>query len=340
VRSEAGSKAASEGPAAEYQEDLLLDLYREMLLIRRFEERAAREFMAAKIPGVVHLYAGEEACAVGVCAHLRETDVITSTHRGHGHCLAKGADVKRMVAELLGRSTGVCRGKGGSMHIAEVEKGILGANGIVGAGLPLACGAALAAQYRDVDDVAVSFFGDGAANIGSFNEALNLAAIWKLPVVFVAENNGYAEATPFEYHCAVANVADRAAGYDMPGQTIDGSDVLAVYAAAEVAIARARSGSGPSLLEVRTARLAGHYEGDTQTYREDGEGEELVERDPLVHLRKRIEMLSADAAPDLGAIEHAIAQTLDEAWAFAEASPFPAPEEALVDAYATYGAPQ
>jgi acetoin:2,6-dichlorophenolindophenol oxidoreductase subunit alpha len=226
------SSTASPESAAEHDSELLLHLYREMLLIRRFEERVAREFSAGNIPGVVHLYAGEEGCAVGVCAQLRPSDVITSTHRGHGHCLAKGADLKAMVAELMGRSTGICRGKGGSMHIAEVNKGILGANGIVGAGLPLACGAALAAQYRGSDDVAVSFFGDGAANIGSFNEALNLAAVWKLPVVFVAENNGYAEATPFEYHCAVAAVADRASAYAMPGTTVEGGDVLAVYQSA------------------------------------------------------------------------------------------------------------
>jgi TPP-dependent pyruvate/acetoin dehydrogenase alpha subunit len=330
------SETVAAGTSVEYPQELLVHLYREMLLIRRFEERAASEFKAGKIPGVVHLYAGEEACAVGVCAHLRLTDVVTSTHRGHGHCLAKGADVSRMVAELMGRSTGVCRGKGGSMHIAEVDKGIFGANGIVGAGLPLACGAALAAQYRDSDDVAVSFFGDGAANIGTFNEALNLAAIWKLPVLFVAENNGYAEATPFEYHCAVESVADRASAYAMPGRTVDGGDVLAVYEAAGEAITRARAGGGPSLLEVRTARLAGHYEGDTQTYRERGEGDVLAERDPIVRLRQRLETGSADAS-ELEAIDGAIMQTLDEAWSYAAASPLPAPEDALNDAYASYG---
>jgi TPP-dependent pyruvate/acetoin dehydrogenase alpha subunit len=333
------TKSASAETPVQYDQELLLDLYKKMLLIRLFEERAAHEFKAGKIPGVVHLYAGEEACAVGVCAHLRLTDAVTSTHRGHGHCLAKGADLKRMVAELMGRSSGVCRGKGGSMHIAEVDKGILGANGIVGAGLPLACGAALAAQYRGSDDVAVSFFGDGAANIGYFNEALNLAAIWKLPVLFVAENNGYAEATPFEYHCAVASVADRASAYSMPGTSVDGGDVLAVYEAAGEAITRARGGDGPSLLEVRTARLAGHYEGDTQTYRSDGEGAALVDRDPLVRLREQLAMVPVEVF-ELAAIEEAITERLNDAWSFAEASPLPAPEEALDGAYASYGAPR
>jgi len=320
--------------------ELLQQLYGEMVRIRLFEERAAREFKAGKIPGVVHLYAGQEAAAVGVCAHLRPTDFITSTHRGHGHCLAKGVHFDAMVAELCGRVTGACHGKGGSMHIADIDRGVLGANGIVGAGLPLGCGAALTAQYLGSDGVAVSFFGDGAANIGSFNEALNLAAIWKLPIVFVAENNGYAEATPFEYHCAVTSVADRAVAYSMPGASVDGSDVLAVYDVAGDAVERARGGEGPSLVEVRTIRLAGHYEGDTQTYRRAGEQEELELRDPVLRLRRTIESLTPDAVQPLNAIDDAVRVALDQAWEAAESAPFPPPEAALEDVYVTYGESQ
>ncbi len=324
-------------PKSDLGFDLLIRLYEEMARIRLFEERAGEKFRAGKIPGVVHLCAGQEAIPVGVCAHLHESDVVTSTHRGHGHCLAKGVPVRSMTAELAGRATGICKGKGGSMHIADVARGVLGANGIVGAGLPLACGAGLAAQYRNTDGVAVAFFGDGAANIGSFNEALNLAAIWRLPVVFVAENNGYAEATPFAYHCAVPNVADRASAYAMPGYTVDGTDVEAVYEAAGKAVERARSGEGPTLLEARATRLAGHYEGDTQTYREPGEREELLTQDPLVRLRLKLEALSEDANSLIDASERRIRVMLDEAWEYAEASDFPTPDEALEDVYVSYG---
>ncbi len=226
--------------------DTLRGMYERMALIRTFEETTMRQFADGQIPGFVHLYAGEEAVAVGVCAHLSDADFITSTHRGHGHCIAKGVDVGGMVAELMGRRTGLCKGKGGSMHVADVEKGMLGANGIVGGGYPLACGAALTAKVHGSGAVAVCFFGDGAANQGTFHESLNLASIWNLPVVFVCENNGYAEATPFSYHCSTADIATRAQGYDIPGVVVDGLDVLAVFEVVGEAIARARRGDGPS----------------------------------------------------------------------------------------------
>src|SRR5438132_12147866 len=237
----------------------LLHLYEQMTTIRAFEERAGKEFASGKVPGFVQLYAGEEGVAVGVCAHLADDDFITSHHRGHGHCIAKGVDVREMVAELLGREAGACRGKGGSMHIADVHKGMLGANGIVGGGFPLAAGAGLTARTNGKCQVAVCFFGDCAVNQGTFHEGLNLAGIWKLPVVFVAENNGYAESTPVTYHMSCRDIADRAAGYGMPGVTVDGLDVFAVYEAAGEAVARARRGEGPSMIECMTYSYHGLF---------------------------------------------------------------------------------
>src|SRR5215470_15640678 len=266
----------------------LLHMYEQMKTIREFEERASKEFASGKMPGFVHLYAGEEAVAVGVCAHLTDDDYITSHHRGHGHCIAKGVSLREMVAELLGREAGACRGKGGSMHIADVNKGMLGANGIVGGGFPLAVGAGLTAKYNGKGQVAVCFFGDGAGNQGTFHEGLNLAGIWKLPVVFVAENNGYAESTPVSYHMSCRDIADRAAGYNMPGVTVDGLDVFAVYEAASEAVARARRGEGPSLIECKTYRYHGHFEGDTQMYRTKTEMEAFRARDPLLTLRRSL----------------------------------------------------
>ena len=223
----------------------LLDMYERMVQIRTFEDTASKKFADSKMPGFVHLYAGEEAIAVGVCAHLTDKDYITSTHRGHGHCIAKGVDIEGMVAELMGKATGSCKGKGGSMHIADVDKGMLGANGIVGGGLPLACGAALTAKTLGTGGVAVCFFGDGAANQGTFHESLNLAAIWKMPVVFVCENNGYAESTPVSYHCSASDIANRAGAYEIPGIVVDGLDVFAVYEAAGEAVARVRRAEAP-----------------------------------------------------------------------------------------------
>lgn len=314
----------------------LLHMYEQMQTIRTFEERAGKEFAAGNIPGFVHLYAGEEAVAVGVCSHLTDDDFITSHHRGHGHCIAKGVDIRSMVAELLGREAGACRGKGGSMHIADVHKGMLGANGIVGGGFPLAAGAGLTAKMNGKGQVAVCFFGDGAANQGTFHEGLNLAGIWKLPVIFVAENNGYAESTPVNYHMSCRDIADRAAGYGMPGVTVDGLNVFAVYEAAGEAIARARRGEGPSLIECKTYRYYGHFEGDTITYRTKEEVESYRARDAIQALRQTILSRGIASAEELDAIDQRVSQNIDDAWKFAEAAPLPAPEEALTDVYVSY----
>lgn len=314
----------------------LLRMYEQMETIRQFEERAGKEFASGKVPGFVHLYAGEEAVAVGVCAHLTDDDYITSHHRGHGHCIAKGVDLREMVAELLGREAGACHGKGGSMHIADVHKGMLGANGIVGGGFPLATGAGLTARHNGRGQVAVCFFGDGAANQGTFHESLNLAGIWKLPVVFVAENNGYAESTPVTYHMSCRDIAERAAGYGMPGVTVDGLDVFAVYEAAGEAIARARRGEGPSLVECKTYRYYGHFEGDAITYRTREEVDSFRARDPIQALRRSLVGRGIASAEELDTIDKQVQERIDDAWRFAEAAPLPAPEEALTDVYVSY----
>jgi acetoin:2,6-dichlorophenolindophenol oxidoreductase subunit alpha len=314
----------------------LLDMYEQMVRIRSFEEAARRYFADGKIPGFVHLYAGEEAVAVGVCAHLTDRDSITSTHRGHGHCIAKGVDLDGMVAELLGRVTGACKGKGGSMHIADVEKGMLGANGIVGGGFPLACGAALTAKTLGTENVAICFFGDGAANQGTFHEGLNLAAIWKLPVVFVCENNGFAESTPVRYACSATDVAARAAAYEMPGIVVDGLDALAVYEVAGQAIARARQGQGPSLIEAKTYRYYGHFEGDAIKYRTSEELESYRSRDAIKRLRAYLTERAIATDRELDAIDDRIAANLAQAWERAESAPWPEPEDALQDVYVRY----
>ena len=314
----------------------LLRMYEQMKTIRVFEERAGKEFASGKVPGFVHLYAGEEAVAVGVCSHLTDDDFITSHHRGHGHCIAKGVSVREMVAELLGREAGACRGKGGSMHIADVNKGMLGANGIVGGGFPLASGAGLTAKYNGKGQVAVCFFGDGAANQGTFHEGLNLAGIWKLPVIFVAENNGYAESTPVTYHMSCRDIADRAAGYNMPGVTVDGLDIFAVYEAAGEAVARARRGEGPSLIECKTYRYYGHFEGDAITYRTKEEEESYRARDAIASLRNSIIKRQVATDAELDAIDAQVQNSIDLAWQYAEATPYPAPEEALTDVYVKY----
>jgi acetoin:2,6-dichlorophenolindophenol oxidoreductase subunit alpha len=328
--------AGSAQAAVELDRDTLLGMYETMMQIRTFEDLAGKNFAAGLVPGFVHLYAGEEAVAVGICSQLTDNDFITSTHRGHGHCIAKGVDIAGMVAELMGKSSGVCKGKGGSMHIADIEKGMLGANGIVGGGIPLACGAALTAKTLGTGGVAVCFFGDGAANQGTFHEGLNLAAIWNLPVVFVCENNGYAESTPVRYHCATSDIANRAGAYEIPGVVVDGLDVFAVYEAATEAIARARRGDGPSLLEAKTYRFYGHFQGDQVTYRTADELEIYKQRDPIAALRMAIVDRSIASADELDAIDARVTQQLDDAWVAAKAAPFPEPEEALTDVYVTY----
>jgi len=312
-------------------------MFQKMLEIRKFEDAVHTLFGQGKLPGFVHLYAGEEAVAVGVCAHLQEKDSITSTHRGHGHCIAKGCDLNGMMAELYGKVTGLCKGKGGSMHIADLDKGMLGANGIVGGGYPLACGAALTAKLKKTGAVSVCFFGDGAGNQGTFHEGINLAAIWKLPVVFVAENNGYAEATPFTYASSCKRIADRASGYNIPGVVVDGKDVIAVYQAAGEAIERARRGEGPTLIECITYRNYGHFEGDAQKYKVEQERKEhLNERDAIMLFRKYLlDRQLADAA-ELSQLEQSVDQAVQAAIEFAEQSPYPDPAELMTDVYVSY----
>jgi TPP-dependent pyruvate/acetoin dehydrogenase alpha subunit len=329
--------AVTERRKVELTDATLLAMYERMMLIRVFEETTMRQFADGQIPGFVHLYAGEEAVAVGVCTHLSDADFITSTHRGHGHCIAKGVDIAGMAAELMGRQTGICKGKGGSMHVADIEKGMLGANGIVGGGIPLACGAALTAKIHGTDAVTICFFGDGASNQGTFHESINLAAIWKLPVVFVCENNGYAEATTFDYHCSVKDVASRAQGYGIPGVIVDGLDPFAMFAAAGEAIDRARRGDGPTLIEAKTYRFYGHEEGDAATYRTPEEVEEYRLRDPLVTLGAHLTDNGLAAEADLERIRTAAQGTVDAAYAAGAAAPWPDPSETLDDVYVSYG---
>lgn len=313
--------------------DLLLWMYERMGLIREFEERL-KSLVERGVPvGPVHFYTGQEAVAVGVCAALRPGDWIASTHRGHGHCIAKGVDVRPMMAELYGKATGTNRGKGGSMHITDVRVGMLGVNPIVGMGVPHAVGAALSAQVRGTDEVAVAFFGEGATSMGVVHEAMNMAAIWSLPVIFVCENNGYAQATPVEYAVAADRISDRAAAYRMPGVTVDGQDVLAVFEAAGEAVRRGRAGDGPSLVECMTYRYHGHHQGDeTLRYRTADEERTARERDCLRRFR---EVLSAQGfdGTELDALDARNRERLDEAIAFAEASPLPGPEELLANVY-------
>jgi len=316
------------------EKERLIDMYRVMLRIRTFEERVFKEFAAGHIPGFVHLYSGEEAIATGACANLRTEDYITSTHRGHGHLIAKGGKTDRMMAELYGKKTGYNKGKGGSMHIAESDVGILGASGIVAAAIPIAGGAALSAKMRGTDQVTVCFFGDGACNTTRFHEGVNLASIWKLPIVYVIENNMYAETTPISYAANIPNIADRAAAYGIPGKTVDGNDVLAVYEVVGEAVARARKGEGPTLVECKTCRHHGHYEGDTDTYRTKQELGECHKRDPIPRFRKKLVEMGVLTEKDADKIGQEINEEIEEAVKFAEESPLPAPEETLEDVYA------
>ncbi|MBL8908577.1 MAG: thiamine pyrophosphate-dependent dehydrogenase E1 component subunit alpha [Rhizobiales bacterium] len=315
----------------------LLDAYRTMRTIREFEERLHTEFAKGEIPGFVHLYAGEEAAGTGIMMHLTDKDRIASTHRGHGHCIAKGVDVKSMMAEIFGKAAGACRGKGGSMHIADLSKGMMGANGILGAGAPLACGAGLAAKYRGDGGVGISFVGDGASNQGTFLESLNLAAVWNLPVIFVVENNGYAESTHRDYAVAVDSYVDRAAGFGLPGVTVDGTDFFAVYETAGEVIKRAREGGGPSLLECKMVRFYGHFEGDQQLYRGKGELEDIrANRDCIKLFASRIVEAGVVTPKELEKIDREAAQLIEEAAAFAKSAPPPAPAELLTDVYVSY----
>jgi pyruvate dehydrogenase E1 component alpha subunit len=319
---------------ADASRETLRSLYRTMATIRAFEERVAREFKTGEVPGFVHMYIGEEGVATGVCANLRDDDCITSTHRGHGHAIAKGCDLKAMMAEIYGRETGLCRGRGGSMHVADFTRGMIGANAIVGGGIALATGAALSAQVRGTDQVAVAFFGDGAANQGVLHESLNLAAIWRLPVVYVCENNGFAESTPAAYATSVEDVAARASAYGIPGAIVDSRDVLAVYEVAGEAVERARRGDGPTLLEAKTYRIHGHFEGDPELYRGDDERREARERDPVPRLRERMLADGTASDADLHEMEAEILAEIDAAIEYAKASPWPDPRELTRYVYA------
>ena len=314
-----------------------LQVYQTMRTIREFEERVHVEFSRGDIPGFVHLYAGEEPTAAGIMTHLRQHDHIASTHRGHGHCIAKGVDVKGMMAEIFGKKSGVCGGKGGSMHIADLDKGMMGANGILGAGAPLACGAALAAKFRDNGDIAISFVGDGASNQGTFLESLNLASVWNLPVIFVVENNGYAESTSVDWAVACDSYVDRASGFGMPGVTVDGTDFFAVYEAAGEVIRRAREGGGPSLLECKMIRFFGHFEGDAQTYRASGEVDDIrANQDCLKSFSKTVTASGVLSQADLEACDTEVLSLIEEAVSSAKAAELPTEADLLTDVYVNY----
>ena len=316
------------------EKERLIDMYGSMVRIRTFETRVAKEVAAGIIPGAAHLYSGQEAVAVGACANLRRDDYITSTHRGHGHLIAKGAMPQFMMAELFGKKAGYNKGKGGSMHITAPELGIMGASGIVAGMIPVAAGVALSAQMRGTDQVVVCFLGDGATNSGRFHESVNLASCWALPVVYVIENNLYAESTSIAAVCRVTNLSDRAVAYGIPGSSVDGNDVLAVYEAVGEAVARARRGQGPSLIECKTYRHHGHFEGDPQTYKTKAEVDEWLKRDPIPRFRTRLVEMGIFSAEEAEGIDQAVRAEIDRAVAFAAESPFPAPEEALEDVFA------
>jgi TPP-dependent pyruvate/acetoin dehydrogenase alpha subunit len=311
-----------------------LALFRTMLTVRAFEEKAGELFQQNLIPGFIHLSIGEEASSVGTCSVLRQDDYVASTHRGHGHLIAKGADPKRMFAELLGKKTGYCKGKGGSMHIADFSIGILGANGVVGGGFPIIVGAGLSIKLRKTDQVGIVFFGDGAANRGTFHEAVNMAAIWKLPVIFVCENNLYASTTPASYSLAGGTVAGRASAYGIPGYETNGNEILDVRKAVTEAVARARKGKGPSIVENKTYRYRGHFEGDPQKYRPPEEIDRFRQQEDPIRLfsdrLKKEGILSDKAEKDL---RKEVSRSIEDAVAHAQKAPLPRPEDALQDLY-------
>lgn len=313
--------------------DKLVDMYKTMLRIRKFETKAMNLFAEGSIPGFVHLYIGEEAVATGACANLNDDDYITSTHRGHGHIVAKGGDLKYMMAELYGKETGYCKGKGGSMHIADATKGILGANGIVGAGHNIAIGAGISIAYRKSDQVCVCFFGDASTNQGTFHESMNLASVWKLPVVFVCENNLYGISVSQGRHQAIKDVSDRAVAYNMPGITVDGNDVLAVQEAVQEAVKRARAGQGPTLVECKTYRHRGHFEGEPGLYRPKEEVKEWMAKDPIP--RYESFLLENDILTEAGmkAVNEEVDQEVESAVEFADNSAYPSLESVVEDIY-------
>lgn len=320
--------------STDLSKDKLVEMLRKMLEIRFFEEKVFELYGQNLVPGTIHLYAGEEAVAVGVCSALKKEDYITSTHRGHGHCIAKGADLKRTMAEILGKKMGYCKGKGGSMHIADFSIGMLGATAVVGAGLPIAVGASLSAKLRGTDQVAVCFFGEGASNQGTFHESINMASTWKLPVVFICENNLYAMGTRQTRVMAIENVADRAVGYGIPGITVDGNNVLAVYAATKKAVERARKGEGPTLIECKTYRRKGHSRVDPAKYRPKEEVEEWLRKDPIGLFKETLLRESVLSEREIKDTENQVLHEIEQAVKFAVESPYPMPQEALDDIYA------
>lgn len=322
--------------ALQFPRENLLEIYRSMRMIRRFEERLMEEMATGDIPGNTHLYAGQEASAVGVCLALNQDDFISSTHRGHGHSIAKGCEVDGMMAELFGRATGTCAGKGGSQHIADLRKGMLGANGIVAGGAPITCGAALSAKIRQTGQVAVAFAGDGAMNEGAMAESFNLAKIWMLPIVFVIENNGYGEATA-NAHVSAGSFTRRAEGYDIPTIEVDGTDVFAVYDAAKIAVDRARDGGGPTMLHIDVPRYFGHYSGDPDTYRSSEEKSLMRrDRDCLKLFRQRVTEAALLDESDLVKTEKDVERHIDEAVRAARVAPVPDVSALLTDVYVNY----
>ncbi len=311
------------------EKERLLSIYKTMVKIRKFEEKAIYLFERNALRGSVHPCIGQEAIPAAVCSLLSDRDYITSTHRGHGHCIAKGGELGRTLAELMGKETGYCRGRGGSMHIANVKKGNIGANAIVGAGMPIAAGAALSAKLRGTDQVAVSFFGDGAANQGIFHETINLAAVWKLPVVFICENNEFAISVPVKQSTSVKDIATRASGYGIPGYTVDGNDVFAIDEAAGKAIQRARAGKGPSLIECKTYRWVGHWTGDPEVYRTREEVEEWKKKCPIKRLAEYLSEKKILTKKDIAEIDKDIENQIEKAEEFAINSPEPDPDKVM-----------
>ncbi len=318
----------------QWQPAQLQQMYRQMVTIRRFEEAVRDLYTSGQMPGLAHTSAGQEAVAVGACAVLRPDDYIVSNHRGHGHCIAKGASLDRMAAELLGKVTGYCRGKGGTMHIAAVETNNLGATGIVGGGIGTATGVGLSARLRGTDQVVVCFFGDGASNEGLFHESLNLAAIWQLPVVFLCENNQYGEYTAGRSVTAGTAIAERAASYGLPGGSVDGMDPLAVAEAVSLAVARARSGGGPSLLECVTYRFHGHHVGDPGAYRTREELDAWRQRDPIPRFRSHLQAIGVLGPDEADRLDGEAARAVEQAVVFAQQSPFPPLSEVEEHVYA------
>ena len=321
---------------SELNRDSLLWMYEKIVTIRRFEEQSRREADAGKLRGM-HSSIGQEAVPTGICAHLRDDDYVLGTHRSHHHCIAKGVDLNEMMAELLGKSTGTNKGKGGTMHIADINKGMLGANGVVGSNIPVATGVALSAKVRGTDQVSVVFFGDGASSQGSLHESMNIASIWKLPVLFVCENNRYAESTPFEYAVAGGSIANRAAGYGMPGVLVDGQSALEMFEVGKEAVARGRAGEGPTLIEAQTYRYQGHFGADDPLgYRTQEEEDYYEARDCIMMLKAHITDGGYATEGDIDAIDARALAAVVAAATFADESPFPDPSELTTDVYVSY----